>query len=439
MHREMKATAAAEFRAHWRMLLGCLIGIAVGVASLPYYTTGMFVGPLSQEFGWSRGAAASSALALTLGMALASPFAGRVIDRFGVRRIACGSLVCVAAGFFALAAMPASLIFFYVTILSMAILGIGSAAIGYTRLVNQRFERARGLAIGIVLTGTGVGAVFGPKMVAWAIGQSGWRAAYAVLGGVALSAIPFVLFLLPRDSVKSSSLSTAGDHAPSLDSRSLQETRLIRYLTAIFTVTALGFGGMMVHLVPILTDAGNTLERAASYASLTGFSVIVGRLLIGWLIDRIFAPYVASAVFTLTALGCLLLLSGTWAAPVAAIVLGLAMGAEVDLVGYLVARYFGMNKYGRIYGRLYAAFLLGLGISSALTGVIYDRTGTYMIAQCAAAGLLLSAAVMLLRLPRFPQLASQPASQPASPATETELDAPAAAPAVRLAPSSSGS
>ena len=153
----------------------------------------------------------------------------------------------------------------------------------------------------------------------------------------------------------------------------------------------------------MLTDAGLPPQRAATLAGLVGISLIVGRVATGALIDRVFAPYVAAALFAIAALGCFALLWGGIAlAPFAAIAIGLAMGAEVDLIGYLVARYFGLRAYGAIYGWQYSAFMIGLAVSPLLAGLVFDSTHSYRCAVLGA-GILLSAAVLIVsRLGPFP-------------------------------------
>ena len=128
-------------------------------------------------------------------------------------------------------------------------------------------------------------------------------------------------------------------------------------------------------------------------------------LVTGFLIDRVFAPYITAGVFSLVACGCLALgLGGIEYALVAAIALGLAMGAEVDLIGYFTARYFGLRNYGVLFGIQYSAFSLGCGISPLLAGQIWDLTGNYDYALIGAAVLLMLAVLISLSLPKFPAL-----------------------------------
>ena len=152
----------------------------------------------------------------------------------------------------------------------------------------------------------------------------------------------------------------------------------------------------------VLRDAGLTLPQAAGIASLIGIGVIFGRVLIGWIIDRIFAPYIACAVFLATACGCVLLnLGGASMAPVAAFLVGFALGAEIDLIAYLTARYFGLRNYGFVYGLAYSMFSIGAAAGPAVVGAMFDANRNYQIALWTMAGCLVFGAIAMMLLPRF--------------------------------------
>jgi MFS family permease len=169
-----------------------------------------------------------------------------------------------------------------------------------------------------------------------------------------------------------------------------------------FAAIAIAVSALVVHMVPLLRDSGMPPLQAAAVASFTGFGVLLGRLVIGWLIDRFFAPRVAASVFTLTAAGCLLLAyGGPDTAPFAAFLIGFSLGAEVDLISYLTARYFGMSAYGLLYSLIYAFFIVGASVGPVLAGKIFDMTGNYSLAIWTVIGLLLAGAGAALTLPRF--------------------------------------
>ena len=157
-----------------------------------------------------------------------------------------------------------------------------------------------------------------------------------------------------------------------------------------------------MHLVPMLRDTGMALPQAAAIASFIGIGVILGRVLVGWTVDRFFAPYVASVVFLITAAGCVLLnLGGAQTAPVAAFVIGFSLGAEIDLIAYLTARYFGMRNYGFLYGLLYSMFCIGGAIGPVVVGRLFDSYGSYGVALWVMALFLVFGALTLASLPPF--------------------------------------
>jgi predicted MFS family arabinose efflux permease len=152
-------------------------------------------------------------------------------------------------------------------------------------------------------------------------------------------------------------------------------------------------------------DRGFQPQEAARIAGVIGISVIAGRVLAGLLIDRFWAPLVTLPMLALPALACFLLAQSNLHAPAAilsAMLIGLAAGAETDLVAYLTARYFGFANYGRLYGVQYSVFGFASGISPFLFGRVFDVTGSYQPILYVAAALFVLGAVALLTLGRYP-------------------------------------
>jgi MFS transporter, OFA family, oxalate/formate antiporter len=161
---------------------------------------------------------------------------------------------------------------------------------------------------------------------------------------------------------------------------------------------------VMIHFVPILLDVGFTTDAAVKIAGVIGIAVVLGRLLVGFAVDRIFAPRVAIAILFACISGVLALaLLGSAVAVPAAFVIGFSVGAEVDLIGYLVARYFGIHAYGQIYGRQYSTFLIATGLSPVILGAVRDATGTYTASLFTAAAFMVVSAALFAKLPKFEQ------------------------------------
>jgi predicted MFS family arabinose efflux permease len=162
--------------------------------------------------------------------------------------------------------------------------------------------------------------------------------------------------------------------------------------------------GMIGHLVPMLTDRGIDVSTATATLSAVGLSTIVGRVTSGYLLDRVFAPYVAAALFLLPLIAISLLVVGAGgAAPlVAAMSLGFSLGAEVDVIGFLVSRYFGLRAYAEVYGYLFGIFTLGTGFGPVLMALCFDLTGSYNVALAGLAVSLICASALISRLGDYP-------------------------------------
>jgi MFS family permease len=383
----------------WFVLVTSLFGIAVGAASLLFYSIGVFFEPFQHEFGWNRGQISGALIYLTLGFVLSGPIIGWLIDRFGARIVALVSIPMLALTMVGLRELGDSLVMFYALFFCAGSLGGGTTPIVYTRVVNGNFTSSRGLALGIVLAGTGIAALVLPPALAAKISVSGWRAGFMLLGIAAALAWPLVLY-----GFRGVDGATAPQekHVEGLDRATALRSRVFWTISIGFIAVATAISGLVVHMVPLLRDTGMPLPQAAAIASFIGIGVILGRVLIGWTIDRLFAPYVAAVVFLTTACGCALLnLGGSQTAPVAAFLIGFALGAEIDLIAYLTARYFGMRNYGFLYGSIYSMFSIGAAAGPAIVGHLFDSYGSYSVALWIMASCLVFGAVAVASLPPF--------------------------------------
>jgi MFS family permease len=397
--------AAEELRSGWRIVLGSLCGIGFGVTGLFFYSMGFFIKPVAGEFGWSRTAASTATLVAALALAITAPFVGRIVDRLGARFVALTSSLGLAAGFFALSRSPASLPIYLSLVLLAVLLGSGASPIAYTRILNVWFDRARGTALGLAQTATGIAATLLPILLIPYLASHGWRAAYQVLGIITLVSTPFVMLLI-GSGFTSDTANQPKTLGAALSLAAAVRTSAFRVLASMLLFAAIGVSGIIVHMVPMLNDAGLTPDRSSAVASLIGVGVILGRALTGLLVDRLFAPRIAGAVFAAAACGCWLLTWGgaDWAIA-ATLLTGFAMGAEIDLISYMVACYFGIASYSSIYGWLYAVFMVGTSIGPLLAGSAFDHFGNYHLATALLGAMLAIAAAITWRLPKFSPLA----------------------------------
>ncbi|HSN71586.1 MAG TPA: MFS transporter, partial [Steroidobacteraceae bacterium] len=393
---------SSEFRRGWPVLVASGLGIAFGASPIPFNSIGAFIPHLEQEFGWGRGDIQLAIFVFTVVVVLTVPIIGAMADRFGVRPVAIATLAMFGLTFGALAFTPASLIGFYVLWGLMGLLGGGSTPVTWTRAINAWFERNRGLALAIALMGTGVTAAFLPRLAVWLIEQIGWRGAFAGIALLPLAiALPVAIIAFrdrPQAELTHDPASPRPSAIPGVTLRQAVRDYRFWVLAISILLVATGIGGTITNLQPLLIDRGFTAADAASVAGLIGISIVIGRLLAGWLIDRFWAPAVTFPMLVLPGIACLLL--SMTEVPIAlaalsAIMIGLAAGAETDLVAYLSARYFGLAHYGSIYGVQYAAFGLASGFAPFVFGKVFDVAGTYDPILYTAAGFFVVGALAL--------------------------------------------
>lgn len=385
-----------------RILFGAIIGCMTGVSALLLYTNGLFVDGLSREFGLTRTSFGLGVLLATMALAAGNPVAGWAIDRFGVKIPAVLGLLMLALGFAAMGLLVNSTLTYLLLQALLAFLAVASGPVPFAKLVGASFTRHRGVALGITMAGIGLAAALVPPQLSALIAEKGWRAGYFALAVIPLAGAIGVAVLVPRNTLVPTRSAQAAA-ASAADRDDWLRSRAFWVMAAASATMSLAFMGLLPHFVPMLMDGGIDPVRAGGIAGTIGLAVISSRLLIGYLLDRMFAPRVAIGVCLMAAVGCLLLLSqGASAATLTAIALGFAVGAELDLLGFLVARYFGMGQFGRVYGWQYAVFVASSGIGPLWVGATRDATGSYNLALAISAAGLVAACAMFLLLPRYP-------------------------------------
>ncbi|MSO97592.1 MAG: MFS transporter [Rhodospirillaceae bacterium] len=395
----------AEFRQGWKIVLAAAFGVGVGLIGAPIFSLGTLLVPLSKAFGWSRAEVSLASLCLVFGTIVTALFVGRFVDRFGVRRIGIISLCLLAVAFVGMTQITANIYTFYLGLVLLSLAGCGTSPIIWTRGVATWFDKKRGLAFGMTLAGTGVAAMLMPPFVGSLIAQYDWRAGYLGLAAVtAVALIPVVLFFYERGEKH------VDTSAPVLTGFTLQESLKTRHFWQLGVGNVLVTGAtaaLVVHFVALLTDAGITSAVAVGVAGIIGAAIIVGRLLTGYLVDRFHAPYVGAALVLLPCAGAILMRATlpdlTWVS-VSAVTIGLAAGAEVDLVAFLVSRYFGLKSYGQIYAAQFILFELAVGFGPVIAGRLFDIEGSYDTALLVCAAAYVGAATAIGTLGKPPTL-----------------------------------
>ncbi|MBU6377083.1 MAG: MFS transporter [Gammaproteobacteria bacterium] len=407
----------AEFRRGWRSLLAAAIGNGSGLSGLAFYTFGVFVLPLVAAFGWTRGEVSIAASFLIIGTAITAPLVGSMIDRFGARRVGLISMVALAFGYALLTTIDGTIGTFYAAWLGLSLIGGGTTPVVWTRTVNIWFDRGRGLALGLALAGSGLAGVFAPLLVTKVIAAYGWQGGYLAIGAfILVVSTPLIALLLQERPVAGGALpagigsaDTAAEQTtplPGLElAQALRDLAFWKIAVGFFLVSAV-IAALIINLIPLLVDRGLDASKAAGIAGVMGVAVLVGRVVIGMLLDHLPSSLVAAVVLGLCALGCFVLSlpdAPLWVVGVSVLSLGLAAAAEVDLVAYLSSRFFGMRAYGKVYGWQLTSFYLGAAVGPLAAGMAYDRFGSYLPTLYFASAALLFGALVTATLgkPRF--------------------------------------
>lgn len=387
------ASSGQEFGRHWRTLLGCTLAAAVGTIGLQAYTSGAFAGALVRDGAYTRTQLSLGTLILSVGVALMAPLAGAAMDRWGAVRVVTLSLFGEAAAFALLGAHPVGFPAFAGAMALLALLGVGTTPPGFARIVTSRFDRTRGLALGVMISGLGIMAITAPIWTTALIGVVGWRGGYLTLAAIVLAIGGTGVLLIRSDGehvpTRLSAVSGGGDW-------SALRTSAFWMMVAGFSGAALFGGGYLLHLIPVLEDRGFTPAGAARVQSLIGVAVLTGRLASGAALDRFDPRHVAGVAFTISAVGCLLLLGGSpLVVSVAALAIGLTIGAELDIMAYMISRSFGLASFGRLYGLAYGLMISAGGFSPVLIALLSEHRGYSLALLASAAGLTISALVLV--------------------------------------------
>lgn len=409
----MAAPAArGEFAAGWPVVAACMVGMMFGISAIPFYTLGVFAGPVIETFQWTR-AQYQGAFTFMLAGALAGPFVGHLCDKVGNRVVALTSVTLFAIAFASIGLFTTQAVWtFYAAWAVMALVAQGTGPIPWTRAISEWFYARRGFAFGLALMGSGIAAFIAPPLVTALIGAVGWRMAYVVVGAVifcvAFPALFWGLRPAPPEVLEAGARvkgGMSGKYGKTLG----EALRSYRFwvIALSFSFISLGVSGIISNLVPLLTDRAFTPQTAAVIASVVGLSVLLGRLVVGALLDRFWGPGIAFVLMALPASACMLLASAELSTPMtvfAVFIVGFAAGAEFDIIAYFVTRYFGLKYYGKIYGVQYTIFFLGAGLAPLIFARVYDVTNSYNPVLYVAAAAFLVSAALLLTLGRYPDL-----------------------------------
>ena len=376
----------------WWVALTAALGLLLNTATIIVFSFGFFARAIGHEFHVGR---AKISLAFTihnLTSALCIPLAGRLVDRYGPRRVLLPSTALLGLILICSRFLSEAIWQLYVFYFALGVVSGGAGAMPYTDVISHWFDRHRGLAISVMMLGMGLGAIAIPSVAQRLVATLGWRMAYAVFGLlIVLIPLPVVTaFLKERpedvgllpDGAGEAHVSTpvAANDVGLTVHEAVHTSEFWTMVCILFLVTA-SVHGCFIHLPAILTDRGSSAQLAAFASSLFGVGLFMGRIGCGYLLDQFFAPRVAALLFAAVAIGIAFLELGHafWSACIAAVLVGFGIGAEVDIIAYLTSRYFGLRSYGAIFGWIWAVFGVSGGLGAYLMGLGFDKTGSYAV------------------------------------------------------------
>jgi len=411
---EINASAKTEWAQNWKVPVVSAVLIMFSYSH--YYSLGVFMPHIEQDTGWSRSRISAGMMFVSLSGVLLTPFIGACVDRFGARRIAIPGIILYSAALASTAIVGSSIAHWWAiwTLIGASMLFI--AAPVSTAAVVSLFKKSRGLAIAITLCGTGLGAAFTPTISDILQSELGWRGAYvslAVMGGILCLILISLFFFSASDQQKSRHRQGLHQSRPidrlSLPGPALRDcllsTRFLRMLLAALIIL-IAVAALVVHFVPLLLAIGFPTRTATLIAGIVGISSLGGRVIAGMMLDRFRGTFVGILFFTLPIVPCALMLTepGIALAIFSAILIGLALGAEFDILAYLTSRYFGLRNYSTLFGAIFGMGMLGTGLGPLLAGVIYDRYENYSILFVALIPIALVAATLIGTLGPYPDL-----------------------------------
>ena len=376
-------TATSEWKNYWYLPITAALGYATAVMYV--YSMGPFIEPIQKEFDWSRAQISSGITIAAFFSALFCIPIGILVDKIGPRRVGLAGVLMMAGSVALLGTATGSKTNWVLLWAILALSTLPVQATVWTSAVNTRFEKSRGLALAITLSGASLSAAVFPVIATWLIGSFGWRTAFMALSGCWIALIfPAMLFGFrgAHDDTalkRTSAVDTARQLGGLTLSEGVRSSALYKLVMAggFFSFTAIG---VVVHFVPILKDAGAEPLAAAGVASLVGIFSVVGRIGTGFLLDRLPGHLVgAFACFLPIIASALLILDGSdpFNQAIAAAIFGLTLGSEVDVIAFLAARYFGLRNFGALYGAMVMALSLGVAFGPLGAGAMYDVYGSY--------------------------------------------------------------
>ncbi|MFH1486230.1 MAG: MFS transporter [Chloroflexota bacterium] len=381
----------------WWIAVACCLLLTV-TSGTGFYSFGVFFKPLMEEFGWGRAATSAAVSIYWLVMGIGSPIAGRLVDTHGPRRVMIGGAIGAGACLVLLSLTNA--IWYFYLLYGLTSMAIACASmIPVSSVISRWFKKNRGMAMGVALTGIGIGGLLLVPAAAYVISTLGWRIAYVCLGLVMWLTVP-VVWAMVKDAPEPVEASIGRRPEPQLDvhaasptgigSRDFVPVRDLNLLAAVRTGAFWLFGlvivlaavstmGVLVHQVPLATDLEISATAAAAALGFTAGIGATGKPAFGYLADKLSIKPTLLLCLALQGVGVLLLLV-TRDLPMLwtyVVVFGFSMGGIVTLRPLMAGWLFGLTSFGMVMGAFELIHALGAAVGPMIAGSVYDATGSY--------------------------------------------------------------
>ena len=390
------------------VIVGAAFIVAVADEGL-LFSFGVFFKPLLEEFGWTRSVTAG---AFTMWSLLHIPgvfVVGKLTDRFGSKPLLTLSGLFLGVGHLLMSQTNTvwHLYFFYGVIISIA---QSLYWIPLIAIIPQWFVEKRGLIMGIVSSGIGVGQMIFPPLANWLIDAYGWRVSYAVVGSLSMVAIVGCAQLLKPHPTRRDPSNPGGkgieasvslDGSQNFSLREALRTKQFWMVCVIFFSILFALGIVLVHIVIHAIGLGMSPASAANILAILGITGTISRVSLGRLADHIGnrSVFVISSVLMLIAFVWIALTHEPWAIYAFAVIFGIGYSTLEALHSPIVAELFGLRALGTLSGATLAIGLLGSGIGSMLAGYVFDVRGSYQIAFLICAVIALASVLSAVLLP----------------------------------------
>lgn len=390
---------STKFYPGWWVHAGLFFCAAVVIGSSAY-TFGLFVVPVTEELSISRANISNGYIALLLGVALVSPFVGRLLDRFSARMVILSGAITYAAGLACLTLTKSPLL---MLIIMLVLVAYGYAACGtlsVNTVIVRWFKRRRGTALGVMAVSTSTGGFIFAPLTAMLIENYSWRTALLINSGIVMTAVFLMTVLIIRnfprgnepgyDEEFNAADNRRGDTAKNEESE-MEEERTWTYAELIrnrnFWLLTLAIGlmlgsdqAMITAKVPYFLDIGIDMQAAAFIVSCMTASAICGKLLVGYLADKVDLRYVFCGVAVAhVALQLVYIWApGYWTLLFFATLFGIAIGGVFPVWSTMLAWIFGTKNYGTVMGAMTMATKGMAVVAVRFIGEVRDMTGSYI-------------------------------------------------------------